>query len=184
MTGCRYSNGVTHQVVSNDLEGVSGILDWLSFVPRISGADLPETPSADNIDRDVTFVPDKTSDPRWLIAGRSIASATEPVPPQLSPLSAGTGTSGTAPPVSTDEWQSGLFDKGSFIESLGGWARTVIVGRARLGGIPMGVITSEVAPITCRSPADPAAPDSRETTVVQAGGVWYPDSAYKTAQVR
>jgi hypothetical protein len=35
------------------------------------------------------------------------------------------------------EWLSGFFDKGSFTEYLSGWARTVIVGRARLGGIPV-----------------------------------------------
>jgi acetyl-CoA carboxylase/biotin carboxylase 1 len=31
-------------------------------------------------------------------------------------------------------------------------------------------------------PADPAAPASTETVLVQAGQVWYPDSAFKTAQ--
>ena len=31
-------------------------------------------------------------------------------------------------------------------------------------------------------PADPANPESRETLVQQAGQVWFPDSAYKTAQ--
>ena len=32
------------------------------------------------------------------------------------------------------------------------------------------------------TPADPANPESRETVVQQAGGVWFPDSAFKTAQ--
>jgi acetyl-CoA carboxylase/biotin carboxylase 1 len=31
-------------------------------------------------------------------------------------------------------------------------------------------------------PADPAAPASKETTISQAGQVWFPDSAFKTAQ--
>jgi acetyl-CoA carboxylase / biotin carboxylase 1 len=159
-----YTNGVSHKVVSNDLEGVAAILEWLSFVPKVFGADLPETPSADIIDRDVLVQPDKTLDARCLITGvtKSIQG------------------DGSAPPV--EEWVSGLFDRNSFVEYLGGWAKTVIVGRARLGGIPIGVITSETQPVTCRSPADPASPDSRETTIIQAGGVWYPDSAYKTAQ--
>ena len=30
-----------------------------------------------------------------------------------------------------DVWESGLFDKDSFTEVLGGWAQTVICGRAR-----------------------------------------------------
>ena len=81
------------------------------------------------------------------------------------------------------EWVSGFFDRGTFVESLAGWARTVIVGRARLGGIPVGVILPETQPVVTRSPADPASPESHETTVTQAGGVWYPDSAFKTAQV-
>ncbi len=33
-----------------------------------------------------------------------------------------------------------------------------------------------------RIPADPANPNSRESILPQAGQVWYPDSAYKTAQ--
>ena len=28
----------------------------------------------------------------------------------------------------------------SFIETLGSWAKTVVVGRAKLGGIPCGVV--------------------------------------------
>lgn len=32
---------------------------------------------------------------------------------------------------------------GSFVEYMAGWGRSVIVGRARLGGIPMGVIAVE-----------------------------------------
>ena len=34
----------------------------------------------------------------------------------------------------------GLFDAGSWDEILQPWAQTVVVGRARLGGIPLGVI--------------------------------------------
>ena len=57
-----------------------------------------------------------------------------------------------------------------------------MVGRARLGGVPMGVIAVETRRVEQRSPADPANPASRETVLAQAGQVWYPDSAYKTAQ--
>ncbi|VEL38186.1 unnamed protein product [Protopolystoma xenopodis] len=62
------------------------------------------------------------------------------------------------------------------------WAASVIVGRARLGGIPCGVITAETRSVISRVPADPANPQSEAQTVNQAGQVWYPDSAYKTAQ--
>ena len=56
------------------------------------------------------------------------------------------------------------------------------MGRAKLGGIPMGVIAVETRLVEQRIPADPANPASRETVQAQAGQVWYPDSAFKTAQ--
>lgn len=74
----------------------------------------------------------------------------------------------------------------------------------RLGGIPIGVIAAETRPVEVVIPADPGNPESdtkvnmlSETDIMntvnqtsqslfqinpQAGNVWYPDSAYKTAQ--
>ncbi|CAF2064754.1 unnamed protein product [Rotaria magnacalcarata] len=63
-----------------------------------------------------------------------------------------------------------------------GWAKTVVCGRARLGGIPMGVIAVETRTIELEQPADPANFDSDARTIQQAGQVWFPDSAFKTAQ--
>jgi len=80
------------------------------------------------------------------------------------------------------KWIGGFFDRGSFTETLAGWAKTVICGRARLGGIPMGVIAVETRTVEQIKPADPAALESHEDVIPQAGQVWYPDSAYKTAQ--
>lgn len=40
-------------------------------------------------------------------------------------------------------WVSGFFDRGSYREYLSGWGKSVVVGRARIGGIPMGVINVE-----------------------------------------
>lgn len=62
------------------------------------------------------------------------------------------------------------------------WAQTVITGRARLGGIPVGVIAVETRTVELNLPADPANLDSEAKTVSQAGQVWFPDSSYKTAQ--
>lgn len=128
----------------------------------------------DPISREVTYVPDPAvaHDPRWLLNGH--------------------------------DGKSGFFDQGSFVETLGGWARTVVTGRARLGGIPVrdpptppkkkwtgvrfliarqvGVIAVETRSVERVVPADPASSDSRESVTVQAGQVWYPDSAHKTAQ--
>jgi hypothetical protein len=46
---------------------------------------------------------------------------------------------------------AGLFDRHSFRETLAGWAKSVVVGRARLGGIPVGVIATQTVTATVRS---------------------------------
>jgi len=81
-----------------------------------------------------------------------------------------------------NDFLRGFFDRDSFEETLSGWAKTVIVGRARLGGIPVGVIAVETRTVENVVPADPANPDSNEQVVMEAGQVWYPNSAFKTAQ--
>lgn len=104
------------------------------------------------------------------------------------------------------KWMSGFFDKGSFVETMGEWGKTVVTGRARIGGIPIGVVAVEVClgwarlegvvlrmlteartgaqtrATNCEIPADPANVDANTQLLVQAGQVWFPDSAYKTAQ--
>lgn len=68
------------------------------------------------------------------------------------------------------------------METMDGWAKNIIVGRARLGGIPVGVIAVETKTIEQVIPADPADSTSQEHIVQKAGPVWFPDSAFKTAQ--
>ncbi|GKZ35159.1 acetyl-coenzyme-A carboxylase [Aspergillus brasiliensis] len=155
-TQIMYRNGVSHMTATDDFEGVQKIVEWMSFVPDKKGAPIPIRPWSDTWDRDVAYYPPSKQpyDPRWLIAGKEDEEGFLP----------------------------GLFDTGSFEEALGGWARTVVVGRARLGGIPMGVIAVETRSVENVTPADPANPDSMEMVSNEAGGVWYPNSAYKTAQ--
>ncbi|XP_075988635.1 acetyl-CoA carboxylase isoform X2 [Anticarsia gemmatalis] len=81
-----------------------------------------------------------------------------------------------------DGTRAGFFDAGSFDEIMQPWAQTVITGRARLGGIPVGVIAVETRTVEVTQPADPANLDSEAKTLQQAGQVWFPDSAYKTSQ--
>jgi acetyl-CoA carboxylase/biotin carboxylase 1 len=76
----------------------------------------------------------------------------------------------------------GFFDKGTWSEYLAGWGKSVVVGRGRLGGIPMGAILVETRLVDKVIPADPADPNSREAIQPQAGQVLFPDSSYKTAQ--
>ena len=155
-TQIMYKNGVSHMTANDDFEGIAKIVDWMSYVPDKKNNPIPISPHDDPWDRNVTFcpVPKQAYDVRWLIAGKH----------------------------DDEGYLSGLFDKDSFQESLGGWARTVVVGRARLGGIPIGVIGVETRSVENVTPADPANPDSAEQIVTEAGGVWYPNSAFKTAQ--
>uniref|UniRef100_A0A669PJ01 acetyl-CoA carboxylase n=1 Tax=Phasianus colchicus TaxID=9054 RepID=A0A669PJ01_PHACC len=153
-----HNNGVTHGTVCDDFEGVYTILLWLSYMPKSVYSPVPILKVKDPIDRTIDFVPTKTPyDPRWMLAGR-------PNPSQKG------------------QWQSGFFDNGSFLEIMQPWAQTVVVGRARLGGIPVGVVAVETRTVELSIPADPANLDSEAKIIQQAGQVWFPDSAFKTAQ--
>eukprot|EP00698_Gefionella_okellyi_P010265 TRINITY_DN2654_c0_g1_i1.p1 TRINITY_DN2654_c0_g1~~TRINITY_DN2654_c0_g1_i1.p1 ORF type:complete len:2219 (-),score=529.05 TRINITY_DN2654_c0_g1_i1:1486-8142(-) len=150
-----HCNGVSHDSVENDFRGIRSILEWLSYVPLRRGDPLPLLPSVDPVERPVLAEPSpQPHDPRLILTGYYNAG----------------------------EFQGGFFDKDSFVETLAGWARTVIAGRARLGGMPIGVIAVETRMVEAVIPADPATPDSQERVLQQAGQVWFPDSAYKTAQ--
>lgn len=157
-------NGVSHRTVYTDLEGVQEILNWLGFVPNLD-AGVPPTrvPNihGDCPTRDVEYCPPRSEggkvesyDARRLVTGVN-------------------GKSG---------FIGGLLDRGSFIEYLSDWAKSVIVGRGRLGGMPVAVILVETRTTEKHIPADPASLKSESTVQSQAGQVWYPDSAFKTAQ--
>ncbi|XP_066509285.1 acetyl-CoA carboxylase-like isoform X2 [Hoplias malabaricus] len=153
-----HNNGVTHTTIPDDFEGVFTILQWLSYMPKNQHSPVPVMPPTDPVDREVEFIPTKAPyDPRWMLCGRPHPSV-------------------------KGAWQSGFFDHGSFMEVMATWAQTVVVGRARLGGIPLGVIAVETRTVEATIPADPANLDSEAKIVQQAGQVWFPDSAYKTAQ--
>ncbi|KAF1893158.1 hypothetical protein Lal_00001593 [Lupinus albus] len=149
------TNGVVHLTVSDDLEGVSAILKWLSYVPSHVGGKLPILKSLDSPERRVEYLPENSCDPRAAIAGTMDGNG---------------------------RWLGGIFDKDSFVETLEGWARTVVTGRAKLGGIPVGIVAVETQTVMQIIPADPGQLDSHERVVPQAGQVWFPDSAAKTAQ--
>lgn len=83
---------------------------------------------------------------------------------------------------SSGNYFSGFFDKGSWLETLGGWAQNVIVGRARLGGIPIAAVAVETRTMEMLIPPDPADYESETKTIKLPGGVWFPSSSFKTAQ--
>lgn len=133
-------NGVSHETVEDDQEGVAAILEWLSYVPESVGALQPGRKSADPVDRKVEFRPTPTPyDPREMMGG--------------------------------NQDLAGFFDKGTFKEYLAGWGKSVVIGRGRLGGIPMGAIAVETRLVDKVIPADPADPNSREAIQPQAGTV-------------
>jgi acetyl-CoA carboxylase/biotin carboxylase 1 len=102
------TNGVSHLVAQNDLTGVCDIINWLSYVPETNKSPLPVVAIRDPITRNIAVEISKGSyDPRVLLEGVM-------------------GDNG--------EWKGGFFDRGSYTETLSGWAKGVIVGRARLGG--------------------------------------------------
>ncbi|CAG8502872.1 3535_t:CDS:10, partial [Racocetra fulgida] len=154
-TQIMYRNGVSHITAQNDLEGITKIIQWLSYIPASKSLPVPIFPNSDTWDREIDYMPPKGPyDPRWLITGK----------------------------YESDKWISGFFDRNSFVETLGNWAKTVVVGRARLGGVPMGVIAVETRVVEHIVPADPANSESQQQVMKEAGQVWYPNSAYKTAQ--
>jgi acetyl-CoA carboxylase/biotin carboxylase 1 len=162
--GIMYSNGVSHLTVEDDLEGVEAILRWLSYIPSVVGGALPimQQDNLDSPDRNVEVFPTKAAmDPRLILTGT--VAITDSLQDE-------------------EQFLAGFFDRNSWTETLGGWAQTVITGRACLGGIPIGVIVPESRSVEYTIPADPASPQSREQHVKQPGGVWFPDSAYKTSQ--
>ncbi|KAI9357592.1 acetyl-CoA carboxylase [Zopfochytrium polystomum] len=156
-TQIMHKNGVSHLVAANDMEGVTEILRWLSYVPKCRDAPLPVLPTTDSVDRliDAPLPASGPYDPRNMLAGYT---------------------------DETGQYLSGFFDHDSFKETLAGWAQGVVVGRARLGGIPVGFISVETRSTELVIAADPASDNSTEQTIVEAGQVWYPNSAFKTAQ--
>lgn len=151
-TQIMHNNGVSHKTERNDMEGVRRILHWLSYIPASRGAPLPVAPGP--------------------LADNPDRPVTVQPEPGQDPRLLLTGRDGF----------TGLFDSGSWDEILQPWAQTVIVGRARLGGLPCGVVAVESRTVEFTIPADPANSDSEAKVTSQAGQVWFPDSAFKTAQ--
>merc|ERR1719487_1634049 len=148
-------NGVTHELVNNDQSGVDAILRWMAFVPKDVNSAPPLLATSDPVTREVEFMPTKTPyDPRHMLAGARVDG----------------------------EWQSGFCDEGTFKEYMEGWGKTVVVGRGRVGGLPVGIIAVETRSVERLIPADPASRESQAVVEAQAGQVWFPDSAFKTAQ--
>lgn len=150
------ANGVSHRTVTNDSDGVREILHWLSYIPVNGGNAL-----------DLIIPAEMLDDPIDRKVGIDLESF------QADPRALLTGSNGN----------KGILDFGSWTEYLEAWAKSVIIGRGRLGGIPVGVICTESRSVESNVPSDPGKMEGvRPAPIRQAGQVWYPDSAWKTAQ--
>ena len=122
-----YPNGISHEVVDNDNEGIKAVMDWLQYIPKDFNSVTPIVETGDTPEREIEFMPSKTPyDPRHMLAGTTTPDG---------------------------KFVSGFFDKDSFKEYLGGWGKSVVTGRARLGGMNVGVIAVETRMVEQRIPA-------------------------------
>jgi len=65
-----HPNGVAHEIVDDDQQGVASLLNWLSFVPKEVGALPAARESPDSVERKVEWRPTPTPyDPRLMMAG-------------------------------------------------------------------------------------------------------------------
>lgn len=190
------ANGVSHHIVEDDLAGAACVLRWLSYTPARVGEPPAALPTADPSCRAVDYSPAEGKPSGWGGVGwgwgewgQSQADGTRPCPaatPPPSPPSlpscatagekldpraaiAGLELPGTPGGAAAESWHSGLFDRGSWSEAQAGWARTVVTGRARLGGVPVGVIAVETQTVQVSIAADPGMPDSSERVIPQVG---------------
>ena len=120
---------------------------------------------------------------RWLSYVPASRGAPLPRWPSADPVRRPPGfTPPSGAPYDPREMLSSFFDQGTFTECMADWGRSVVAGRACLGGLPIGVVAVETRTSEKTIPADPAFAGAQQTTEQQAGQVWFPDSAFKTAQ--
>ena len=75
-----------------------------------------------------------------------------------------------------------VLDGGRWCETMSGYARSTLTGRAYINNQPFAVVVGNTATTYKTVPADPGNIDTRAQQSTNSGKVWYPDSAYKTAQ--
>jgi acetyl-CoA carboxylase carboxyltransferase component len=119
---------------------------------------------------------------QWLSYVPSRRGAPLPCVPCVDPVRRYVTFNPPSSPHDPRELLHSFFDTDSFMEVMPDWGRTVITGRARLGGVPIGAVAVETRTVDKTIPADPAFASAQIAEESQAGQVWFPDSAFKTAQ--
>ena len=75
-----------------------------------------------------------------------------------------------------------VLDQDSFMELQNDWAKSMIIGRGRIRGKPIGILANNTEATQKSIPVDPGDLESALKTVNQSGCLWYPDSTLKTSQ--
>jgi biotin carboxylase/acetyl-CoA carboxylase carboxyltransferase component/biotin carboxyl carrier protein len=75
-----------------------------------------------------------------------------------------------------------IVDGGVWCETMKMYARSTLTGRAYIGGTPFALVIGNTDNTTTTQPVDPGNVLTSIQNTVHSGRVWYPDSAYKTAQ--
>ena len=81
-----------------------------------------------------------------------------------------------------DIWLGKILDGGVWCETMAGYARSTLTGRAYIHDTPFALVVGNTATTYKVIPADPGNIESRIQKSAHSGRVWHPDSAYKTAQ--
>jgi len=153
-------NGVSHRIAEDERDACRLLLGWIRGLPPAIGKKTPSIRVDDTIERDIGEA---------LIGPNGLISP--PAPDAERPK-----------PYDGLKLAEILFDRGSTEEEMGAWGGGVRVGRATMGGLPIGFIAVETGTSIKHVPADPADPDTATKDKMEFGQVWYPDSAFKTAQ--
>jgi acetyl-CoA carboxylase carboxyltransferase component len=153
-------NGVSHRIAEDERDACRLLLRWIRGLPPVVGKKTPSIRCDDTIERDIGEA---------LIGPNGLISPPAPDAER---------------PKSYDGLRLAeiLFDSGSAEEEMAEWGGGVRVGRATMGGLPIGFIAVETGTSIKHVPADPADPDTATKDKMEFGQVWYPDSAFKTAQ--
>ncbi len=154
-------NGVSQYGAKDERDSIKQLLQWFRYLPRRRGEAAPVKPGVS-------------------VEGRDVGKILLGEPGKAGIILDANGKVQAYDPRRVIET---IFDPGEFREIAEQWGKVVVAGRTRIGGVPVGVITFDPRTQTLVIPADPTDPTHRERRVPQAGSVWHPDAAYKTAQM-
>ncbi|KAI5172438.1 acetyl-CoA carboxylase / biotin carboxylase 1 [Nematocida sp. LUAm3] len=148
-------NGTVHRIVQTDEQGAQEIIHWLSYI-------LPASPKPHPIRTLPLPVPPShpNQNPQKNLPNMEI----EPI------------SNNPCENYTPEEIITHITDKNSFIEYLSEWAPNVQIGRAKINGLPCGVIFPRSQSVSQSIPSSPP------KTILWTQNVLLPESSKKIAQ--